>query len=312
MSLRRVRAWFASQIWALDEAAYETVAAVFERRVDEGLRLTAQEVRAALGLAEGESPTKTSAQRAGTVAVVPVHGLLAQRANVLTDVSGASSSEQIGRAFATAVHDPQVSAVVLDVDSPGGSVFGIEELARAIYEARGEKPIVAVANSQATSAAYWIASAADSIVVTPGGQVGSIGVFAEHEDRSAAAERDGVRTTLVRAGRFKAEDHPSLPFNEDARAAWQHKVDHYYDLFVKAVARGRGVAPSAVRDGFGEGRTLVAPDALAAGMVDRIDTLEATVTRLQSPQGRTAALRAADAEWKVRAELQLLSAAIGR
>lgn len=254
-----------------------TLAVVMEiaARHARGERLTAEEVAARTNGRPGR-PGKIE----GDIAVLPLSGVIVPRANLMTDVSGATSAERFGEAFRQLLADAQIGAIVIDVDSPGGAVLGIEELATTIYNARGQKLILAVANHLAASAAYWIASAADELIVTPSAEVGSIGVFAAHEDFSQALEKAGVKTTLISAGKFKVEGNPYEPLGNEARAAIQGRVDDYYDMFVRTVARQRGVTADEVRNGFGEGRVVGAKQALRLGMADRIETLEETLERL--------------------------------
>ncbi len=219
-------------------------------------------------------------RRTGSVAVLPLFGTIFPRANLMTQVSGATSAEIFGQQFTDLVQDPEVKAIVLDVDSPGGQVGGIEELSRRIYDARGIKPIVAVANHVMDSAAYHIGSAADEVVVTPSGEVGAIGVFAVHQDISRQLEQDGIKLTMIKEGKYKAEGNPWEPLSEEARAAIQTDVKDAYEAFVKSVARNRGVKPEEVRDGFGEGRAVGSSRAVELGMADRIGTLDETVNRL--------------------------------
>jgi signal peptide peptidase SppA len=199
---------------------------------------------------------------------------------MMQQVSGGTSAEMFGRMFQVAVADPAISAVVLDVDSPGGVIAGIPELWQTIMDARGQKPVVAVANSMAASAAYWVATAADEIVVTPSGEVGSIGVFAAHRDISAGQEKEGVKTTLVSVGKRKVWGNPYEPLSEEARVELQSKVNAGYEMFVTGVAKGRGVRASEVRSGFGEGGMVLAKDAVEAGMADRVGTLAQVLDRL--------------------------------
>jgi ClpP class serine protease len=119
-------------------------------------------------------------------------------------------------------------------------VDGVEELSSEVYQSRGKKKMIAVANAMAASAAYWIASAADELVVTPSGQIGSIGVFAAHEDISKAAEMQGVKVSLISAGKYKTEGNPFEPLSSEARAAMQRDVDVFGEMFTAAVARNRG------------------------------------------------------------------------
>lgn len=247
----------------------------------EGHKFTAAEVQERIGAA-----SRSTSRTAGAVAVLPLQGIIAQRMGIMTETSGGTSTEAFSRQFRAAVADPQIGAIVIDVDSPGGTVSGVDELSAEIHGARGQKPIVAVANSLAASAAYWIASAADQVVVTPTGEVGSIGVLAAHEDASAYYEQLGVKTTLVSAGKYKGEGNPYEPLSDDARAYLQERVNEYYGQFVDAVARNRGAKAADVRDGYGEGRVVGAKQAKALGMVDRIETLDQTVARMQDARSR--------------------------
>jgi capsid assembly protease len=227
----------------------------------------------------------------GGIAVLPLYGVISQKASMMTQYSGGTSTEQFGQAFRRAMADPNVSAIVIDVDSPGGSVFGVAELADEIRAARGQKPIVAVANSLMASAAYWIASQANEIVGTPSGQVGSVGVVAMHVDQTAANEREGMKPTIITAGKYKAEGSPHTPLSAEARDFMQEQVDSYYGMFTGAVAAGRGVSQKRVESAYGEGRVLGTQAAKQAGMIDRVETLDDTLARLATPTGRIAVLR---------------------
>ncbi len=182
--------------WAIQPEKYAIICDLIRYRVSGGV-LSAEDIEARIGAA----PVRPGVARNGSVAVLPLYGTLGQKMGLLQSFSGGTATEQFGGAFRQAVADPNVSAIVMDVDSPGGSVFGVQELWQTIMESRGQKPIVAVANSTMASAAYWISSAAGEIVVTPGGEVGSIGVVAEHQDISGALEQEGIKPTLISAGK---------------------------------------------------------------------------------------------------------------
>lgn len=185
------------------------------------------------------------------------------------------STTQVARDLRAFAADPSIKVIILDIDSPGGTVSGVEELAREIHAAREHKPIVAVANSMAASAAYWLASQASDVVVTPTGQVGSIGVYAGHADYSQAFEKMGIKVTLVHAGRYKVEGNPFQPLDDEARAELQRSVDEYYRMFVSAVERGRGELSEDVM----QGRMYSAEQALKHRLVDRVATLDETILR---------------------------------
>lgn len=219
------------------------------------------------------------AQVVGRVGVLPVFGVLMQRAGSLEQASGGVSTEQVGADLEALVEDRAVRSVVMAFDSPGGSVHGVGELAAKVRALGQRKKIVAVADSLAASAAYWVASQASELSVTPGGLVGSIGVLALHTDASKAEEMLGVKTTYVASAPYKAEGNPSEPLSAEGLAEMQRKVDQFHALFVKDVARGRGVTEARVEADYGKGRVLTARDALAAGLVDRVATLEQVLAR---------------------------------
>lgn len=274
--------------WAVLPATLDAIIEVVKVRAG-GDRFTPDEIAARIGARRSEPVAPV---RAGDIAVLPLYGVLSQRMNMMTEMSGGTSTEKFGAAFQQAAADPGVGVIVLDVDSPGGSVFGVQELADVLAAHRSGKPVVAVANSLMASAAYWVASQADEVVVTPSGQVGSIGVMRIHEDLSKLAEQKGITVSYITAGAFKGEGEAFRPLTDEARAAMQKAVDAYYGQFVRAVARGRSVTPEAVRDGFGQGRVVGAAEAMRQGMVDRIGTLAETIARLQKP-GAMVELRSA-------------------
>jgi signal peptide peptidase SppA len=247
-----------------------------------GDRFSDEEIKARIG----SGPATKDVYMAGSTAVIPVYGVIAPRADMFTEMSGGSAVQRLSSAFDEALADESVDSILLDIDSPGGSVDLIPEFAAQIQAARGQKPIVAVANTLAASAAYWIGSQADEFVASPSAQVGSIGVFAAHEDVSKMMEALGVDTTLVSAGKYKTEGNPFAPLSEEGRAAIQARVDDAYGMFAADVAKGRGVSVDAVKSGYGQGRVLPAKQALSDGMVDRVGTYDDVVRRLQHPSGR--------------------------
>jgi len=225
----------------------------------------------------------------GKTAIIPIMGVLAPRVGMMEEASGGVGAETIGQQLDAAIADKTVSRIVLHIDSPGGSVYGIQELGDKIRAARDQKKIIAVADPVAASGAYWLGSQASEFYMTPSGVVGSIGVISERVDLSKAEEMAGVKTTLIRAGEYKQEMHPSTPPTDEAVAYEQSIVNQYYDTFLNAVAKGRGVTASNVRENYGKGRILTAADAKAVGMVDGIATFERVLRRLEGETGKQAA-----------------------
>lgn len=272
---RRLTQVIAETPWAILPQSLRMILEIVQQRA-EGERPSDEEVREAFRSSDREDRPAS----AGPVAVIPVYGPIFPRANLMTEMSGATAVQDVQGAFRAALADEAVAAILFDIDSPGGVVDLVPELAEEIREARGEKPISAVANATAASAAYWIGSSVDELSVTPSGEVGSIGVWMAHEDWSRFDEKKGVKTTLISAGKYKTEANPFEPLSEEARESLQASVDGYYEMFLAAVAKGRGVKASEVRSKFGEGRMVGAKDALERGMVDHVETFEQAVARL--------------------------------
>lgn len=226
----------------------------------------------------GASPGTRKIKQA--IAVLPLHGPITQRSSAFSVFFGGTSTEKWGQAFDALIASPQIGAIVLDVDSPGGTVYGVPELADKVFKARGSKPIVAVANAEMFSAAYYVASAADEVVVTPSGQTGSIGVWSLHVDYSGMLEQEGMDATFISAGEKKVWGNPYEPLTKESQAMLQAEVDTYYNQFIAAIAKHRGVTPKQVRDGYGQGATATAKESVALGLADRVATLDDTIRRL--------------------------------
>mgnify|MGYP002413556975 CR=1 FL=1 len=252
MKYTRIIEAVTSTPWAILPAKLAVIRDLIAFRAAGG-KLTADEIQARLevepiGAASGS-------KRAGTngVAIIPITGTIMPRANLMSEYSGGTSVQSLTKQLRAALNDPEVGSILLDIDSPGGQVSNVPELSAEILASRGDKPIVAVANTLAASAAYWLAASADEIVVSPSAEVGSIGVLAMHQDVSQALEREGVVVNFIHAGKYKVEGNPYQPLDDEARGAIQARVDDYYDMFINAVAKGRGVKASDVRGGFGVG-----------------------------------------------------------
>ncbi len=268
------------QPWAILPEKAEIITEILELRLA-GITFSQEEIQARIGAeARQNDPTYGNA-----VAVLPLRGIISHRMGMLSESSGGTSTERFAKLLWQAVDDSSVGTIVIDVDSPGGAVRGVPELGAEILKARKEKPIVAVANAHMDSAAYWIGSAATEVVATPSAEIGSIGVVTMHIDQSKALEDRGVKVSLISAGEHKTDGNPFEPLPEEVRDKWQEELDAIYTDFIKAVAAGRDVAPSRVRQEWADGQIFTAKEAKALGMVDRIATMDETIARL-SRQGR--------------------------
>lgn len=287
-----ILSYVASQPWSILPGKMAEILSVLAMRAA-GHTFTAEEIQARIGEPQPPMPSKR-----GAVAVLPLRGVIAHRMGTMEESSGGMSAERFTAMVKAATAEESIGAIVIDVDSPGGTIAGVPEAADAVFAARESKRVVAVANATMASAAYWIASQAHEIVAIPSAldrSIGSIGVFTVHQDLSAHLEKEGVKVTLIKAGKHKAEANPFEPLSDDLKAEIQASVDAAYASFLSAVARGRGVSASAVKGGYGEGRALSAVDAKAVGLIDRIATMEDVLGGLVGRR-QSAGMRAALAE----------------
>jgi signal peptide peptidase SppA len=270
-----------------------------------GIHAFDEDRRTSRGKAEGRPPG---------IAVIPIFGTLTHHGEIVGSAETRSLAAIAGEAEMAAA-DPGVGSLLLNLDSPGGHVHGTPEAFAAVRAAAAKKPVVAAVNAVAASAAYYIASAASEIWITPSGTVGSIGVYALHVDVSKALEDMGEKWTFVSAGKYKVEGNPAEPLSKDARAEMQRDVDEYYSMFVRDVARGRGVPVSTVLGDFGQGRMLMARAAVTAGMADQIGTLRQALGRAgelaRSPSlARSPQLRMSASQQEARQKIQQLEDAL--
>lgn len=269
--------------WQIVEEKLEAVCELLTLRA-QGLEYSADEVRMRIGYRQDEEDDEEEGPVVlDGVSILPLQGVLAPRMNLMSQISGGTSTQQFGQWFAAAMANPQVGAIVIDCDSPGGSAQGNEEVANLIRSSRGKgKPIIAVASGQMASAAYYIASAADQVVASPSSQLGSIGTFMVHGESSRADQNAGVTYSIIKAGVNKAVGNSHEPLTSSTRAVIQERVDDLNQMFVAAVAANRKVSAETVDQNFGQGKVMLAPRAMAAGMADRIATLDQVVTEQQA------------------------------
>ncbi|WP_430233949.1 signal peptide peptidase SppA [Nitrosomonas communis] len=217
------------------------------------------------------------------VAIIPIHGVIAKKMNMFSDISGGASTELIARDIRDALANPEVNSILLHIDSPGGTVDGTQALADLVRQARDIKPVVSFVDGLMASAAYWIGSAASEIIASSGtDQIGSIGVAMTHTDTSKAQEMRGVKTTDIFAGKYKRIASGNSPLSEEGQAHLQDQVDQLYTIFVDAVAENRDVDSEHVLSQMADGRVFLSKDAVQRGLIDRIATLDTTIFNLST------------------------------
>jgi len=215
------------------------------------------------------------------VAVIPVNDVLTKNRTFFSYLFGGTSMRDIGDAFRAALIDPAVHSILLRVDSPGGTVDGTEELATTVLDARGKKPVVALADGMMASAAYWIASGADRICIAgETTEIGSIGVVGTHVDLSKQDEMYGEKWTEITAGKYKRIASMHKPLSDEGRSYLQEQVDEIYRVFVDSLAANRGRSVDQILEAA-DGRIFIGRKAIEVGLADDMSTYDEIITQLQ-------------------------------
>lgn len=270
------RAYFfaAASIWAMRKENLDVLLEIAARSKEQSA-----EAIQALTNQKGETPEYSyRVEVRDGVAIVPLQGPLFRKANLMTAYSGATSYQLAARDFQNALNDSNVRAICLEIDSPGGEVNGCHEFAAQIFAARGIKPVVAYVGGMACSAAYWLASAADEIVIDPTAQLGSIGVVSTYYDVKGAQKQLGVKEYVFRSSQSPRKNLP--PDTKEGADALQVTLDNLAQVFIDRVAEYRGVKAEAVLNDFGQGGLLVGQAALDAGLADRFLSQEELLAEL--------------------------------
>lgn len=266
-----------SHPWAVMPEMLGVIAGILARRIA-GVDVERAEIEAAL-----VNRHNLPQPRAGSVAVIPIYGVLAPRMNLMSEMSGGTTYEKLTGQLRAAVNEKSIKTIVLDIDSPGGSVAGNAEFASEVMRARAKKPVIAQAQYTMGSAAYHIGAAATEIVAAPSARVGSIGTYTMHNDLSKALADLGVKRTYISAGEGKVDGNETEPLTDQALSRITAMVEDAYGQFVANVVRGRGQGMTAekVRKEW-KAHVYSATEAKAIGMIDQIATLDETLARILS------------------------------
>ena len=262
--------------WAIQPEKLREIQAVYSAHF-RGEKIDIEAIEARLGrpLANEQQDYEV---RDGGVAVLPISGVISNKANMFTRVSGGASAQLLQQQVESMRADPSVRAVVLDLDTPGGNVLGIPALADSIRALAAEKPTVACCTGTMASAGYWVGSAANAVYISGlTDYVGSIGVVATHTYDPRAASK---QTTELTAGKYKRMGSENAPLNAEGKAYIQAQVDEIYRVFVETVAQNRKVSADQVIEHMADGRIFIGQQAIDAGLVDGVSTVDAMVAKL--------------------------------
>lgn len=232
-----------------------------------------------MAIAPNDEPRQDETQQPGGIAVIPVQGILVSRRGQITAAcTELTSYERIRAQLHVALNDPAVGEIVLDINSGGGAVYGCKELADYIFQCRDTKPITAIVNFSAFSAAYFIAAACSHIVVSQTSGVGSIGVIMEHMEASKMEDELGLKFTTFYRGDNKNNGTPHAPLSDGAAAMYQSLVDGAYETFTSSVAQYRGMKQQAVIDT--QAALYFGADAVTAGLADEVSDPQTAINNV--------------------------------
>ena len=266
-----------SSPWAILPEKLQQIVGIYDSHLRQEVDLQAIEAQYGQSKQQGRDGYEIQ----NGVALISVQGVLAKRMNMFSKMSGATSTELIGRDVAAAVNDSEVRAIVLMVDSPGGTVDGTQALANIVAGAAEKKPVVTWADGMIASAAYWVGAAAGKVYLSgPTTMAGAIGVVSQHVDYSGREAMLGVKTTEIYAGKYKRIASEHAPLTKDGKEYVQAMVDQLYSSFVGDVAKFRGRPANQVLDSMADGRIFIGQQAIGAGLADGMTTLDSLVASL--------------------------------
>lgn len=272
-----ILSYVGSELWAIHEGKMAEMIPALIRHA-KGDRLTAEELVAFMGGRDENGPPASS--KRGAVAIIPVRGTIAHRMESIGMSSGGASCERIDAMIDQVAKDESIGTIIYDFDTPGGTVAGLTETAAKMFALRGVKKQIAVVKGQCCSAGYWLASQCDEIWATESSEIGSIGVLFPHKDLSEALAKEGIKITMFKSEKLKAEGNPFEPLTPEAEERIQGRVDAAGLSFRKDVGRARGLTQAQVREQYGAGLSFPAKDAKARGLIDRIGGMEDVLSKL--------------------------------
>ena len=266
--------------WLITESKLNDIHSLYTSHLrGEGVDISAVEQR--LGkelLNESQGYTINSG-----VAIIPIQGVIGKKMNMFTEISGGASTQLIERDIKNALNDPNVKSIMLNIDSPGGTVDGTESLAEVVRVAKTQKPVLTFADGLMASAAYWIGSAANEIVAASDTtQVGSIGVITKHIDVSEAEKIDGIKTTVIAAGKNKATGNQHNPLSDGDKEIIQAQLNDINKIFTESVAKNRNTTAENVKETFGQGLVFLAKEAQSKQMIDHIADFDTTIENMSA------------------------------
>lgn len=271
-------------LWAILETELTKIESVYSGLTDDKVAKLEGDSKAFFDVAEisqtGLSPDVTIINN---VAVLRIEGVIMQKSSIFTMIFGGATLDSLTADFKSLVANDDIDTIILDIDSPGGTVAGVMDFANLIFDAREKKRIISISSSIMTSAAMWIGAAAERVLISCGTVVtGSIGVLTTHVDVSKLQADLGIKTTEITAGKEKKIASTFHPLTDAGRSSLQSQVDKIMEAFVGDIAKFRGVSEQEVKSNMADGKTFIGDDAMKAGLVDDIKTFDLLIETINN------------------------------
>ena len=287
-SIPLILEYITNQQWAVERNVLERMIEVVGRHVS-GVKLTQEQIYDAVAADRSKNTnkdkvdTKYMFDSSTATAIISVSGVITKYSRMVNDVSQpkGTSVESLSEQLADAMADDNVTSILLRIESPGGSIAGLMDFADEVYQASTIKPVIAFADDQATSAAYWIGSQANEFYANRSALVGGIGVYSLVLDSSAAFDKAGFKMNIIRSGENKGVGADGIEITNKQISVLQNIVDNYYESFVAAVMRGRGIgnfSEEQLRE-LADGRAYVAGEAKNNNLIDGVMTLKSVIKK---------------------------------
>ena len=271
--------------WAIEPAKLHEIQAIYATHL-RGEKIDISALEAKLGRPLANEPQPYTVQDG--VAILSVEGVMAKRMNLFSQISGGTSTQLAIRDLQQAGADPAVHSIIQVYDTPGGTVDGTQAFANVIRQVGQIKPVITLADGVMASAGVWAGTAASQIYIADTTTtVGSIGVVSQHVDLSGRDAMAGVKRTEVFAGKYKRIASDTGPLTKAGLQSIQDTVDYTYGLFVQAVATHRGVSVDQVLSDMADGRMFIGEQAINAGLVDGVSTLDDLIVKLNQDRTRS-------------------------
>lgn len=271
-------------LWAIHEAELTKIESIYQGFTNDMIAGLERDSKLVLDSVElSQTGLSEDVTIINNIGILRIEGVITRKANILTMIFGGATLDTLTEDFKALVANEDIDTIVLDINSPGGPVAGVQDFANLIFDARGQKKIIAISSSIMTSGAVWIGAAAEQVLIS-GGTVttGSIGVLTTHVDTSVLEASAGITVTEITAGKDKRIASTHAPLTDVGRSVLRVQVEKVMDAFVGDIAKFRGVSEQVARSNMADGKVFIGDDAVKVNLVDDIMTFDLLIETISN------------------------------